>query len=252
MTTTPRTAVVTGAAGGLGLAITRTLLEEGHAVLALDTDHARLDDLTQATPPGARLSLLVGDVSEEDVWLKAVQQAEGELGPVDVLVNNAGISPKRDGVKVPGDEVSLEEWRRVLDVNLTSAFLGTRAVVPGMKSRGWGRVVNVSSQAGRTRAVIAGVAYGASKAGMLGLTRAFAGELGPFGITVNAIAPGSIETPMMKVGSEEANRAALAKIPVRRFGQPEDMAAVVSFLIQDRAGFVNGATIDANGGSFMA
>jgi 3-oxoacyl-[acyl-carrier protein] reductase len=246
-TSTPRTAVVTGAAGGLGSAITRALLAEGHAVLALDMDQVRLDELAQALPSGARLSVLSGDVSDEELWGEAVRRLAPQF-----LVNNAGISPKRDGVKVPGDEVTLDEWRRVLDVNLTSAFLGTRAVAPGMKDRGWGRVINVSSQAGRTRAVIAGVAYGASKAGMLGLTRAFAGELGPFGITVNAIAPGSIETPMMKKGSETANRAALERIPVRRFGQPEDMAAVVSFLIQDQAGFVNGATIDANGGSFMA
>jgi 3-oxoacyl-[acyl-carrier protein] reductase len=250
--TTARTALVTGAAGGIGAAVTSLLLREGNAVLAVDRDEAGLARLSEAAPTGARLSVLAGDVSEESLWSAAVAQAEREFGTVDVLVNNAGISPKRDGVKVPGDEVQLDEWRRVLDVNLTSAFLGTRAVAAGMKAQSWGRVVNMSSQAGRTGAVIAGVAYGASKAGMLGLTRAFAGELGPHGVTVNAIAPGRIETPMMRNGSDAVNEAALARIPVRRFGQPADLAAIVLFLVQEKAGFINGATIDANGGSFMA
>jgi len=245
-----RTAIVTGAASGIGLAITRAFLGAGHAVLALDQDSGALAQLSEKSP-AARLSVLAGDVADEAVWARVVDQAERELGAVDVLVNNAGISPKRDGVKVPGHEIAIAEWRRVLDVNLTSAFLGTSAVAEGMKQQGWGRVVNMSSQAGRTGAVIAGVHYGASKAGMLGLTRAFAGELGPHGVTVNAVAPGRIETPMMQVGSEEVNLDALARIPVRRYGRASDVTAVVLFLISDGAGFVNGATVDVNGGSFM-
>jgi 3-oxoacyl-[acyl-carrier protein] reductase len=252
--TTPsvRTALVTGAAGGIGRELVTALLGAGHRVLALDTDESALTTLTDLPGDASRLAVCAGDVADEAAWDRAVAEAERSLGPVDVLVNNAGISPKRDGVKPALDEIDPAEWRQVLEVNLTSAFLGARAVVPGMKERGWGRIVNMSSQAGRTAAVIAGIHYGASKAGMLGLTRALAGELGPFGITVNAVAPGRIESPMMRAGSEEVNRAALQRIPVRRFGQPADIAAAVLYLVGNEAGFITGATIDANGGSFMA
>jgi 3-oxoacyl-[acyl-carrier protein] reductase len=147
--------------------------------------------------------------------------------------------------------MSEEEWRKVLDINLTGAFLCSKACLPIMREKGWGRIINIASQAGRTRSDIAGAHYAASKAGMMGLARALAGELGMAGITVNSIAPGRIMTPMAQEAGEAANTAYLARIPVGRLGTPDDVAAAVAFLVSDEAGFISGITLDVNGGAFM-
>ncbi|MEH3033704.1 MAG: SDR family NAD(P)-dependent oxidoreductase [Aeromicrobium erythreum] len=243
-------AIVTGGAVGIGEGVVRRLLDDGLGVVVLDAGRDDLDRL-QRDLDTDRLVPVHGDVATAASWQHAVDACHAHLGPVGALVNNAGISPKRDGVKVPGRDIALEEWQRVLAVNLTGAFLGTQAVVPDMAAAGWGRIVNMSSQAGRTSTIVAGVHYGATKTGIIGLTRAFAGELAADGITVNAVAPGKIETPMMRGAVPEANESFLRGIPVGHFGRPEDVAAVVSFLVGPEAGFVTGATIDANGGSFM-
>jgi 3-oxoacyl-[acyl-carrier protein] reductase len=247
-----RNAIVTGGAKGIGFGVVERLLADDLNVVAVDTDEVELASMAQRLgAPGAKLTCLAGDVSSATTWADAVRACRGAYGPVSVLVNNAGISPKRDGVKIPGVDIPLAEWQRVLDVNLTSVFLGTQAVVPDMVELGWGRIINMSSQAGRTNTVVAGVHYGATKTAIIGLTRAFAGELAAQQITVNAIAPGRIETPMMQGGVPASNESFLRGIPVGHFGQPSDIAAVVSFLAGFESGFVTGATIDANGGSFM-
>jgi 3-oxoacyl-[acyl-carrier protein] reductase len=243
-------AIVTGASGGLGQAITYALLESGRRVVGIDLDAAALESQRASLPDGSFVPL-VGNVTHPQTWADAAAHAE-TLGRTAVLINNAGISPKRDGMRVPGVDTDLEMWQEVLDINLTGAFLGIKAVAPLMKEHGKGRIVNISSMAGRTLASLAGIPYTVSKAGMLGLTRGFAGELGPSGITVNAVAPGRIATPMLAAGATSMNADVLDRIPVHRFGTPEDIAAVVRFLAGDGSGFVNGACIDANGGQFMA
>jgi 3-oxoacyl-[acyl-carrier protein] reductase len=247
-----KTAVVTGAAQGIGRAIVRALLLRGDRVVAVDANETGLNDLT--TIDGSRdgaLEPVVADVSREDSWDRIVAATRARFGPAMILVNNAGISPKHGGRRIPGGETPLEEWERVLAVNLTGPFLGICAVLPDMREVGWGRIVNMSSTAGRQGARQAGVHYGASKAGILGLTRSFAYELGQYAITVNSVAPGRIMTPMAHEVPERVNQQKLAEQPVRRFGQPEDIADTVAFLTSEAASFITGATVDANGGSYM-
>ncbi|WP_243834198.1 SDR family oxidoreductase [Aeromicrobium chenweiae] len=246
-----RHAIVTGGADGIGAGVVERLLSDGLGVVAVDVSVTALEELATRLGRPDALVTVVGDVAEPATWEKAVDTCHAALGPVGVLVNNAGISPKTDGRKIAGRSIPLAEWRRVVDVNLTGAFLGVQAVAPDMVDRQWGRIVNMSSQAGRTGTVVAGVHYGATKTALIGLTRAFAGELAGDGITVNAVAPGKIETPMMRGAVAESNEDFLRGIPVGHFGSPGDIAALVSFLAGDESRFITGATVDANGGSFM-
>jgi 3-oxoacyl-[acyl-carrier protein] reductase len=241
-----RVALVTGAARGIGYGIAERLARDGARVVITDV-------LETVTDSAARLGAegVVGDVSDEAWVLSLARRLEAEHGGVDVLVNNAGISPKRDNRKVPVRDTDWADWRRVMDINLGGAFLMCRALVPGMEARGWGRVISISSQAARTRADIAGAAYAASKAGMVAFSRVLASEVGKKGVTVNCIAPGRIESPMQAVAGEEATREYITRIPVGRIGTGADVAATVAFLASDEAGFITGATLDVNGGFFM-
>ena len=144
-----------------------------------------------------------------------------------------------------------QTWNSVLAVNVTGAFLLCREATPAMQEKGWGRVVNISSQAARTRADIAGAAYAASKSAMIGLSRVLASEVGRSGVTVNCIAPGRIESPMQAVAGADATREYVSRIPVGRIGTAADIAATVAFLASEEAGFITGATLDVNGGFFM-
>ena len=188
---------------------------------------------------------------EPDDWKRIAEAVEATPETPAVLVNNAGISPKRDGQKIPGDEVPLDEWTSVLSVNLTGPFLGIQALVPHMKNTGFGRIVNMSSLAGRDGGRLGGVHYAATKTGLLGLTRSFARELAPYGITVNAIAPGRIDAGMAAGVSDEVNRNYLSRIPVGRLGHASDVAQAVQYLAAAENGFVTGVTVDVNGGSYM-
>lgn len=243
-------AIVTGAAGGLGQAICAALAASGRRIVGVDRDADALETQRQTMPDGAFVAV-VGDVAQPATWAEAAASAE-ELGRTAVLVNNAGISPKRDGARIPGIETDLDMWHQVMEVNLTSAFLGITAVAPAMIGHGHGRIINISSMAGRTLPALAGIPYTVSKSGLLGLTRGFAGELGPEGITVNAIAPGRIATPMLKGGATSMAADVLERIPVRRFGLPGDIAALVRFLASEESGFITGVCVDSNGGQFMA
>lgn len=242
-----RTAVVTGAALGIGKGISTHLSASGYQIVAVDVNEGALDQLS-ADIPGLRT--VVGSVAEEATW-QDVLDASAVYGGVDVLVNNAGISPKHHGASLTLVDMPRDEWEQVLAVNLTGAFLGMRAVVPGMQERRWGRIINIASQAARTGARLAGIHYGASKAGMLGLTRTAAHQLGSLGITVNAVTPGRIMTPMAREVSADVNERWLDAIPVGRFGEAADIAHVVDFLASEGSSFLTGATIDCNGGSFM-
>ena len=247
-----RTAIVTGGARGIGESSCDALLEAGTAVMVVDVDPEELAAFeSRHRDREDQYSVIAADVSDENAWTGVVEGTSATLGTPTILVNNAGISPKHDGSKLLTEAMSLAEWHRVMDVNLTGAFLGTRAVLPHMRATGWGRIINISSQAARTGARVAGVHYGSTKAGMLGLTRTVAHEYGAFGITVNAITPGRFITAMAGDVAAEVNEQMLSTIPVGRFGVMSELGAAVRFLASDEAGFVTGATIDVNGGSYM-
>lgn len=249
-----RVVVVTGAGRGIGRAIADAHADAGAAVAYLDHDAALAESAaTDAKARGVKAIGLAADVADYAAVEKAMQRAAAELGPIDVLINNAGISPKSgaDGKRAFAWEMSPDEWRRVLDVNLTGAFNCTRAVLPGMKELGRGRIVSTSSVAGKTFCDIVGIHYAATKAALIGFTKHLAGEAGPFGITVNAVAPGRIDTPLMRGTASAANDAVKAITPMRRFGTPEEVAETVLFLTSDSAQFVTGQTIDVAGGWLM-
>ena len=247
--TTPRTALVTGAARGSGAATARRLAADGHQVAVLDL---RADD-AEATAAAIRdaggTALALGaDVADEDAVTAAVARVADELGPPTVLVNNAGIL--RDNLLF---KMTADDWDAVLSVHLRGAFLVSRAVQQHQVAARWGRVVNLSSTSALGNRGQAN--YAAAKAGMQGLTKTLAIELGPFGITVNAVAPGFIETDMMRAVAERTGMpyddllAAAAKdVPVRRVGQPEDVAAAVSFFCSEDASYVSGQVLYVAGG----
>ena len=244
--------LVTGGAGGIGLAVAARFVRNGARVLLCDTDEGRLCEAREqlGAPPDVVRSIVCDVADAADVG-KTVTEAEQFFGGVSILVNNAGISPKHAGVAAPLFSMDEAEWRRVLDVNLTGAFLCAKAVLPAMKARRFGRIVNIGSLAGRTRSEVAGGHYSASKAGLMSLARSLAVEYGPHGITANSVAPGRIETQMAHEAGAAVKANYLTRIPVGRLGTPEDVAAAVTFLASDEAGFITGATLDVNGGSFM-
>jgi 3-oxoacyl-[acyl-carrier protein] reductase len=222
-----KTAVVTGTAHGIGAGIAEALRGDGATVHGVDRDQADLSNAAE------------------------VRRFFAGLGGVDILVNCAGGVVGQVGH--PVEEVTEEDWRAVVDANLTSTFLCTRAVVPGMKARGWGRIVNISSGAGRTVSLTGIQAYASAKAGQIGFTRQMAHELGPFGITVNCIAPGFIlsnpTTERQWASYGEAGQAELVQgIAMRRLGEPADIANGVQFFASPRSSWVTGQTISIDGG----
>lgn len=247
-----RTALITGGRRGIGFSVAERLFSHGANIVLLDIDLGETEAAArQIDPSGNRVLSLVADVSDPGAVRRAVDASVARFGSIDILVNNAGISPKHDGKSAPIATMSPEEWKRVLDVNLTGTFLCSQACMEIMKARSWGRIINMSSQAGRTVSTIAGAHYAASKGGVIAFSRSLAAETGAFGITVNCIAPGRIMTPMSAEAGQAANEQYLKRIPVNRLGYPDDIAATVSFLASNEAGFITGATIDVNGGSFM-
>ncbi len=234
--------MVTGAAGTLGLVVTKALLAQGMRVVMADVNQERLDELS-ASLPGETFPFAfnLGDpVQVKTAWEK-IQKA---VGTVDVLVNNAGILTNN---KL--ETTSAEEWQRVIDVNVNGVFYLSQLVVPGMKSKKWGRIINTSSLAAKTGGITAGTAYSTSKGAVISFTFSLAAELACHGITVNGIAPAYVRTPMVTEQLSEAQRAeVMAKIPVGRFCEPEEFAHVVLFLVDDKAGFITGEIIDQNGG----
>lgn len=246
-----RVALVTGAARGIGFGIAERLARDGAHVVISDVIPEVEASAEALVASGYAATGASGDVTDEGWCREIVARIQRDHGSLDILVNNAGISPKKDGRKILIRDTDLATWNAVMSVNLTGAFLLCREATPGMQERGWGRVVNISSQAARTRADIAGAAYAASKAGMVGFSRVLASEVGRSGVTVNCIAPGRIESPMQAVAGAEATRDYVSRIPVGRIGTAGDVAATVAFLASEEAGFVTGATIDVNGGFFM-
>ena len=246
-----RVVLVTGAGRGIGRAMADVHAEAGASVAYLDHDAALAESAAaEALARGAKAIGVTADVADYAAVDAAVKCVRDFLGPIDVLVNNAGISPKSgaDGRRVDAWALDPKEWRRVIDVNLTGAFNCTRAVLPAMRELGRGRIVNVASVAGRTYCDIVAVHYAASKAALIGFTKHLAGELGPLGITVNAVAPGRIDTPLMRSAAAEINEAVRLATPLRRLGLPEEVASMCLFLTSDQGAFVTGQIVDVAGG----
>jgi 3-oxoacyl-[acyl-carrier protein] reductase len=243
-------ALVTGAAKGIGLGTSQALIAAGRFVVMVD----RLPiDLEQLSITDDQAVAFQADVTDMAFMTRLQGQIKQRFGTVSILVNNAGISPKRaDGLSNGILDVTIQEWSKVLLVNLTTVMQITQLFLPDMKAQGFGRIVSVSSLAGRSKSVVAGPSYMASKAGILGLMRAIASEMGPFGITANCVAPGRILTEMAMQAGEAVNQRYAEQIPVRRLGTADEVGASIAFLCADSSGFINGATIDINGGFFMS
>jgi 3-oxoacyl-[acyl-carrier protein] reductase len=228
-----RTALVTGGASGIGAAVARRLLAEGARVASLDLQAAETDGVLA----------LAGDVSRSADVDAAVSQAEAELGPIDVLVCSAGVP----GESLPSMEISDEEWRRVLGINADGVFYCNRAVAPGMVERGYGRIVNLASIAGKEGNPMA-AAYSASKAAVIGMTKAIGKDLARTGVLVNCVAPAVIETPILEGVSQHHIDYMVERIPMGRMGSAEEVAALICWLASEECSFSTGATYDISGG----
>jgi 3-oxoacyl-[acyl-carrier protein] reductase len=235
-----RTAVVTGAARGLGAAIARRLHDDGDRVVLADLDAEGTERVAREL--GERAEALEHDVRDLASWERLLAAA----GEVDVLVNNAARTELRSFW-----EIDVDEWDDVLATNLRGTYLGCRVVGAQMRDRGRGRIVNLASVAGQASRAVTGVHYATSKAAILALTRHAATELAGSGVTVNAVAPAAIDGPMVASVPPERIETMLKTIPVGRLGRPEEVAAAVAYLASDAAGFVTGATLDVNGGMLM-
>ena len=237
-----RVALVTGGTRGIGEAICLALQGAGYRVVA---NYAGNDQAARDFSARTGIAVKKFDVSDFAAVAAGIAEVEAEQGPVDILVNNAGIT--RDGTL---HKMTYEQWNQVIQTNLTSCFNTSRAVIEGMRSRGFGRIVNIGSingQAGQ----YGQVNYAAAKSGIHGFTKALAQEGAARGITVNAVAPGYVDTDMVRAVPPEVLAKIVAKIPVGRLGKPEDIARAVLFLVADDADFITGATLSVNGGQHM-
>jgi len=244
--TAQRVAYVTGGMGGIGTAICQRLHKEGHKVIAgcgPSRDHVKWIDEQKAM--GYTFYASVGNVADWQSTVDAFTKSVAEHGSIDVLVNNAGITKDRMFLKM-----SPEDWKAVIDTNLSSMFYVTKQVVPGMVEKGWGRIIQISSvngekgQAGQTN-------YSAAKAGMHGFTMALAQEVASKGVTVNTVSPGYIGTDMVRAIKPEVLEKIVATIPVKRLGRPEEIGAIVAWLAGEDSGFTTGADFSCNGGLHM-
>jgi acetoacetyl-CoA reductase len=239
-----RVAVVTGGTRGIGEAISKALKEAGYSVAA---NYGGNDEAAQKFKAASDIPVYKWDVASYESCAAGLKQVESDLGPVEVLVNNAGIT--RDTMF---HRMTPEQWSAVINTNLSSRFNMCRPVIEGMRSRKFGRIINISSINGQ-KGQLGQANYSAAKAGELGFTKALAQESARSGITVNAICPGYIATDMVKAMPKDVvEKNILPLIPVGRLGEPEDVARCVVFLASDEAGFVTGSTISANGGQYFA
>lgn len=243
-------ALVTGAGRGIGLAIAERLALAGATLVLADRSGSR----EAANAFSSETLFIECDVSNERDVADMFKEIRGEIGRLDIVVNNAGISPRVNGRKALVEDTPLDIWRATLDVNLTGTFLVSRGAIPLLKQSAKGRIINIGSIAARMRNQHTSCYYATSKAGMLGFSRVLAGELAVHGITVNYVAPTRIATDLAKTYSNPGEIDAFynAAIPLGRIGLPSDVASVVAFLASPEAAYLTGAVIDVNGGQFMS
>ena len=242
-----RVAIVTGGARGIGKAIALTFVREGARIALVDVDKGGLETLLNEIKKNKREIINIScDITKSSEVKEMVSQVQRSFGRIDILVNNAGII-RRGTIET----VTEEDWDRVIEVNLKGTFNCCKAVVDIMKQQGYGKIVNVSSIAGKMGDITSAPGYGPSKAGVDALTKTLARQLAPYGINVNAVSPHAIETEMSAQWSEERRKEIIASIPLGRLGKPEDVAEAVLFLVSDAASFITGEILDVNGGALM-
>ena len=237
-----RVALVTGGTRGIGAAISIKLKESGYKVAAI---YAGNDEVATKFSKENKIAIFKWSIANNEECVAGIKSVEDEMGAIDILVNNAGIT--RDGMF---HKMSQEQWRDVINVNLNGLFNMTHPLWDGMRARGFGRIVNISSINGQ-KGQLGQANYSAAKAGELGFTKSLALEGARKGITVNAICPGYINTDMVKAMSEKAIEATESQIPVGHLGEPDDIARCVKFLVADESSFITGSTISANGGHYL-
>ena len=242
-----RVALVTGGMGGIGTAICRRLCARDHVVIAGCGPGSQRRErwLAEMRAEGHEVYSAAGNVADWDSTRDAIERARGEAGEVDVLVNNAGIT--RDGTF---RKMSNEQWHQVIETNLNSLFHVTKQVIDGMLDRGWGRIINISSVNGQ-RGQFGQTNYSTAKAGIHGFTMALAQEVAGRGVTVNTVSPGYIGTEMVRAVKPEILAGIVSSIPVKRLGEPEEIASIVAWLASDEAAFATGADFSLNGGLHM-
>ncbi len=240
-------AIVTGGASGIGKAIADRLADRGYTVVVCDINEEKGRALEKVSNKVKGTYVFkYCNVGEEEDIRRVVEEVEREYGGISVLVNNAGIIRRRKG-----EEIKISDWDDVFKINTRGAFIFCKYVSEVMKKQKSGRIINISSVASKMGDITSAPGYGPSKAAVNGLTKTFARELAPYNITVNAVAPHAIETEMSAEWSEEMRQKIISEIPLKRLGQPSEVAAVVEFLVSDEAGFITGEIIDVNGGFLM-
>ena len=243
---TNRTALVTGASRGIGRACALALAETGARVAVAARNVEQLESLAgEIRAQGGEAWVVPMDLADAESIKEAIAKTAKDFGPIAILVNNAGIT--KDGLAM---RMKKPDWDLVIATNLTGAFIAIQQVLPGMMRERWGRIINISSLVGEMGN--AGQAnYAASKAGLIGLTKSIAQEMGSRNITVNSVAPGYVETDMTQGLSEELKQTVLNNIPLKRLGRADDVAAAVRFLASEEAGYITGHVLDVNGGLYM-
>ena len=240
-----RTILITGATGGIGRGICKLFQQQGAELAIVGRDADKLETFRQSELPDGKVRIYAFDLSDENNIARLVAEVEKDCGKIDVLINNAGITKDNLSLKI-----SSEAWHKVLDTNLTSSFLLSKAVLPCMLKHRFGRIINMTSVVG-----VVGNAgqsnYAASKAGLIGMSKSMALEVASRGITINCLAPGFIKTPMTDVLPDKAKEKVLENIPMAYMGTPEDVAHAALFLASDEAGYITGQTIHVNGGMVM-
>jgi 3-oxoacyl-[acyl-carrier protein] reductase len=242
-----RVAIITGAARGIGAATAHKMSREGGRVAVVDIDFDLAQEVVKAIQAeGGQARAFACDVSKPEAVEQLVKDVVSQFGQLDILVNNAGICPR-----VSIEDMTEELFDRLMNINLKPIFFLSRAAAEAMKPRKWGRIVNLSSTGGRVGGIFNATVYGATKAGILAMTKSFARHYAPYNILVNAVAPGAVETRMMTVMPDDVLHGVVENAPLKRLADPMEIANTITFLSSDEASWMTGATVDVNGGTLM-